>query len=297
MLGPDRRWLGAGRLPRVASIVLALVALAIVGVAMAFLVVARPDLTAGSQGVALMAVAAVVVLLTVTTFVFPGYAYDADRAAEGYDYDDAPEPWSLRRAFSFLDTANGIEPGWLNAIMAALGTLGFFGITALGWYGWRYAQFLPMHGTVEWVAANGLFIRSGVFVVLGLTVALYPAAAGRWFHVHRRVVKLAMIVMMIVPALLAPMALTRGLPSLWATWFGHEAGTAEVVLVEPIAAARTWGCDRAARALPMGKAPVEVQVCNIPEAIWADLRTGDFLLLSGWQTGWGLQYFGYAVSK
>lgn len=299
LLQPARRapilaWLGGGLLGRTASVLLALGALSVCGAVLAFSLWARPDLSAGAQGVAVLLVALVVAMLVVTTFIYPGFAYAPYRPVSGEDdWYYEPEGWSFSETLSFLDREDEIEPGRLHILMAELGAIGAFGITALGWYGWRYASFLPSAEAQAWVVSRGPWLGLAVFVLLAATVALYPAATGRWFPGHRVGFKLFLMGMMAVPAALSPMAVSRGLPSLTAGLAGRDVGAAEVVMVSPSTSPRT--CDRAAWAVPTGRPGAEVRICNIPAALWTELKPGDYLLLTGWQTGWGLDYLSYTA--
>ena len=104
--------------------------------------------------------------------------------------------------------------------------------------------------------------------------------------------KLMAVAVTVAICFAVPLAVERGAPALHSLVVSGTPNRLSVVVVERGRENRRRACDRTAEVAWEGAPGYARTICEVPAGIWAGLRPGDRLELSGKRTAYGFRYEG-----
>lgn len=163
-------------------------------------------------------------------------------------------------------------------------------LVALWYYGSSWAKFLPAPEHVAHIAANKDMLIAGTCGALALLALLTPLPEGPGLFRFGLVRRLSFAVLSAFFGLMAPVALTTGLPAFHAQILPAPDAQLEVRILARGPQHQSRSCDMSATAAWPSARGYAQPLCSLPPEVWANLRPGDRVLLEGRQTRFGFAY-------
>ena len=226
----------------------------------------------------------VYVLLMMTAFIVPGYAFPELR-----DVGNAQDADFENQSQNGPDGAEGIVlPRWLKTISLVTVWL-LFAVLIVFIYGIN-ADFLPLPAHVDQMAGLKMKILA-VFIPLFSTLGFLAAKKpGNGIFKHKAVRLPVFVILTGACGFAVPIDATVGLPAMHSLFVTAPRMQQEVVVVKMGHGHRRKQCSYTADVTWPGVEGYLQTLCDVPRDVWETLVPGDRLLITGPRTQFGQRY-------